>query len=365
MLLYYGITLWVFIILLLGLRPDSKITAYCWPENPIDNVALSNRKIVDRLSLVTLAFFWFLTAFRSSSIGNDTRIYLYYFDIYSKGLDLSRTFEVGYQYLNYLIGKVTIDHHYFIVIIATILYVGVGWHIKKYSRNIALSVCLFYCMFFSVFTSMFRQGIAMVLVLFGYKLLKTEKKIPAILLFLLATTFHTTAIVSFLLLFNAEVLKKKWFVFGLTAICGLVSIIGLFDKIVIAILPRYAHYFESRYASSGWLAVTYTLVFNAIWYVLISKSITANDNQDRYVATNFTLLLIFSAFGYSVNLFTRAGEYFSLISIIEIPNILYRGKVKHYRLWLFILCSFLLIMFILTLIFRPGWNHLYPYEFWN
>lgn len=365
MLLYYGITFWVFILLLLGLRPDSKITADCWPENPVNSVALSNKRIVDGLSLFTLAFFWFLTAFRSSEIGNDTKTYLYYFDIYSKGLDLTRTFEVGYQYLNYLIGKITKDHHLFLIVISTILYGGVGWQIKKYSKNIALSVCLFYCFFFSVFTSMLRQGIAMVIVLFGYKLLKIGKKIPAILFLFLATTFHTTAILSFLLLLNVEVLKKKWFVFGAATICGLFSVAGIFNKIVMKILPKYAHYFNSRYASTGWLAVSYSLIIYAIWYLLISKSVDENDKRDRIVATNFTFLLIFAAFGFSVNLFTRAGEYFLLIAIVEIPNMLYRGKIKNFRLWLFGLCTFLMIMFIVTLIYRPGWNHLYPYEFWH
>lgn len=365
MLLYVGMTIWVFIILLMGLRPDAIKSAECWPDFPDNSVARSNKRIVTLLTMLTFLLFWFLTAFRSFQIGNDTTTYLYYFNIYSKGIDKSRTFEIGYQYLNYFIGKITTNSHYFIIIIATIMYGGVVWYIYKYSKNISVSLCLFFCYFFSMFTSIFRQGIAMVIVLYGYHRLKEGKKIPAALLFLLATTFHTTAIVSFLLFLNTDFLKKKWFVLGMTAICGAISNTGILNTIVGIVVPRYAHYFESRYASTGWLAVSYSLIVYLIWYFLINKSVDDENKKDKIVVTNFTFLLIFTAFGFSVNLFTRAGEYFLLIALIEIPNMLYRGKVKHYRLWLFALCSMLLIMFIVTLLYRPGWNHLYPYKFWS
>lgn len=365
MILYVGLTLWIFVIMIIGLRSDSIEVAECWPNQPERSLARSNKRIASGLVTLTFLILWFLTAFRSAQIGNDTNTYIYYFNIYSKGLDLTRTFEPGYQALNYIIGKLTIDPHIFIIIIAILMYGGVVWYVHKYSRNTEISLCLFFCYFFSMFTSIFRQGIAMIIVLYGYQFLKDGKKIPAALLFLLATTFHTTAIVSFLFFLNVEVLKKKWFVFGLAVFSGLISSTGLLNTIVNTVVPRYAHYFESRYASTGWLAVSYSLVIYIIWFLLISKSVNENDKSDRIVATNFALLLIFAAFGFSVNLFTRAGEYFLLIAIVEIPNMLYRGKVNHSRLWLFGLCTLLLIMFMVTLIFRPGWNHLYPYEFWS
>lgn len=365
MILYVELTLWIFIILIIGLRPDSIEVGECWPNMPEKPVARSNKRISDGITFITFASLWFLTAFRSAQIGNDTGTYIYYFNIYSRGLDLTRSFEPGYQVLNYLIGKVTTDPHIFIIIIATIMYVGACWYIYKYSKNPAISLCLFFCYFFSMFTSIFRQGIAMIIVLYGYQLLKAGKKIPAALLFLLATTFHTTAILSFLLFLNFEFLKKKRYVFGLAVVSAFISTTGVLNTVVNTVVPRYAHYFESRYASTGWLAVSYSLIIYIIWYLLISKSVNDSEKKDRVVATNFAMLVIFAAFGFSVNLFTRAGEYFLLIAIVEIPNMLYRGKVRHFRLWLFGLCTLLLVMFIITLIYRPGWNHLYPYEFWS
>lgn len=365
MILYICITIWLFIILLLGLRPDSILVAESWPDLPKDKVARTNYKIVSVFVFTALVFLWFLTAFRSQYIGNDTRNYLWYFTRFANGVDRSSRLEIGYKVFNYWLSKITRDHHAFLIIMATIMYCGVGLFIHKHSKNVAVSLCLLYCFFFSAFTNIFRQGMAMVIALYGYQLLKNGNRIPAALLFLLATTFHSTAFLCFFLLLDLKILEKRWFVLGLTVFCVIISFTGVLRLAVNVFLPRYSSYFEGQYASSGWLAITFYLLTYIVYYFLVNKSLDSDSKTDKIIATNFTLLLILTAFGYAVNLFERAGEYFLLIAVTELPNMLYRGKVKNYRLWLFGICVVNLIFFILVLKYRPGWNHLYPYEFWH
>ena len=365
MLLYSGITLWILILFLFGIRKNSA-------NNPIydflDAIGLPVKRpkphFLNALCFLTFLFLWFLTSFRSENIGNDTKAYIEYFDIFTNGIDLSRRFEIGYQYLCFFLGKLTSSHHVFLICVATIMYGGVICYVFKYSNNIPVSLCLFYCYFFSMFTQIFRQGIAMVIVLYGYQLLKERKKTSAAVLFALATTFHTTAIICFLLFFDLKILKKQWFVFSLTAFSVVLAGSGLLEKVVGIIAPGYLHYFEGKYASTGWLSVSYTLIIYLIWYLLISLSLL-NNEEERIIVLNFTLMLIFAAFGFCMNLFTRAGEYFTLIAVVEIPNVLFKSRIKGYKIWLTALCVILLVMFIMTLVFRPGWNHLYPYELWK
>lgn len=52
MLLYVGMTIWVFIILLMGLRPDAIKSAECWPDFPDNSVARSNKRIVTLLTML-------------------------------------------------------------------------------------------------------------------------------------------------------------------------------------------------------------------------------------------------------------------------------------------------------------------------
>ena len=365
MTLYVGLTIWFFVLLSIGLRPDSIDAVECWPVLPEDKEKRMNQYIVSILAFLSFALMWFLTAFRSSSIGNDTKNYLWYFGIFTNGLDRTSRIEVGYQIFNYLLGKITHDEHSFLIIMASIMYGGIGIYFHKHCKNLAVSLCLFFCFFFSIYTNILRQGIAMIIALYGYQLLKNGKKIPAAVVFLLATTFHTTAFLCFLLYLNLDNLKKQWVVLSLTGLCAIISLTGVLKMVVNAVVPKYTSYFYGQYASSGWLAITFSLFTYVVFYLLISKSLDENNKADNIVATNFTLLLMLTAFGYAVNLFERAGEYFMLIAITELPNILYRGKVKNFRLWLFGIGTFYLLFFILSLVYRPGWNHLYPYEFWH
>ena len=365
MLLYICLTIWFFFLLLAGLRPGSIIAVESWPALSDDKTEKRNQFIVLSLSGISFLLLWFLTAFRSSVIGNDVRNYLTYFRWFSNGLIFNHKVEMGYQLLNLFISIFTTDGHVFLIIMATIMYSGLGLYFYKYSKNPAVTLCLFFCCFFSVYTSILRQGLAMVVALYGYQLLKNKKKILAALVFLLAASFHATAFLCFLLFLDFDILKKWWFVLGITAVCVFASLSGVMKSIVKIVFPKYVHYFETEYAGSGWFAISVYLFIYIILYMLVSKSLEANNKSDNIIATNFALLPVITAFGYYVNLFDRVAEYFLLIGITELPNVLYRGKIKHFRFWLFAIGTFYLILFILILIYRPGWNHLYPYEFWH
>lgn len=365
MALYVWITLWFFMLLLAGLMPESTCVAECWPNQPEGKNARRYKLIISALAALSLMLLWFLTAFRSPEIGNDTKNYLSLFRLFSNGYDFSISTEIGYQTLNVLIAKFTKDQHLFLIAIATIMYGLTGLYIFKYSHNVAISLCLFFGWFFPTFVALLRQGLAMLIALYGYRFLKAGKKIPAAAFFLLATSFHISALVCFLLFLDFKILQKRWFVFTLTALCAVASRTDFLKTVINAILPKYTHYFESQYASSGWLAISYYLLLYFILYYLVSRSFIEDHRPDRLVAANFSLLLFFTAFGYAVNLFDRVGEYFLLIAITEFPNMLYRGKVKRYRLWILGICAISLAMFLLILVFRPGWYKLYPYEFWH
>ena len=365
MALYIGLTIWFLILSLLGLRPDSIEAAENWPKPPEGKMERMNQIIVFILALLSFLLLWFLTAFRSSEIGNDTNNYLYYFDIFTNGIDLTRRAEIGYQFFVFFIGKFTRDQHAFLIITASVMYCGIGVYLFKYSKNPAVSLCLFFSFFFSVYINILRQCMAMMIALYGYQLLKSGKKTLAALLFLMAMCFHTTAIVCFLLFLDLKILEKRWVVFSITLLCAAVSFSGILKSVVDVIFPKYSTYFKGQYASSGWVAVTcYLLVYFAL-YVLVTKSLIPDCKPDKVVAANFTFLLLLTAFGYAVNLFERASEYFMLIATVEFPNILYRGKVKNFRLWVLGICIAFLAMFLVTLILRPGWSKMCPYEFWH
>lgn len=366
MFLYATITFAVFWLMVLGVNSYSKQSMSAVGTISERKDLYAKIKVDNLIVGAVLIFLWVLTAFRSENIGNDTKTYIDYFNLFAReGIDVNRSFELGYQILNVLIGKITQDPHAFLVIIASILYGGTAYFLYKYSKNILVSLCLFYCVCFSIYTTMLRQGIAMVIAMYGYYQLKEGKKLKAALVFAFAMLFHTSAIVCFLFFIDTKLFANKKMVFFTTLTLSLLSMLGIFNAVFISILPQYSQYFYGRYASSGWLAVTYDLIRNSVFFWFVNKSIDKNKRSDRLIISNMVFLLLFSALGYSVNLFTRANQYFLLISIIELPNAFYFAKMKNKSLWMFIICTVMLIMFILIMVFRPNWNHLYPYEFWS
>lgn len=363
MFLYVILTFWIFVLLILGIAAGRV-------NLKRKNVSISNSIICKSLAGFTLTVLWVLTAFRSENIGNDTKAYIDYFRIFSiSGIDNDVRLEFGYQLLNIFIGYISKNPHIFLIIISTLFYILVGLYLFRYATNILVSLVLFYCCCFSIFMNILRQGLAMILVMYSFQYLKKGKNMLGFILIVLASFFHKSALVCLLFFMEKYIqitMKKAVFIF-LTSIA--VVYFKILDILIITIFPTYVHYFDGKYALSGWIAVSYELIRNLVFCFLVlracERDIYGDRKKDNLVLFNFILLVVLCIFGYSVNLFTRAGEYFLLIGISEFPNILYEKKLPNIKIWLMCICSFMLVMFILILIYRPNWNHLYPYEFWG
>ena len=215
-----------------------------------------------------------------------------------------------------------------------------------------------------MYTNILRQAIAMVICLYGYQALRNKKYIWFVLFVLFASTFHTSALVVFVLFFNRLLPKNIYVIFLVAIFLIFLSATNIISNLLRRVLTEYDSYFDGQYANSGWLAVTYSLLRASVFVIIVFSSYRGELGSNRLILTNFAMLLFMSCLGYSVNLFTRASEYFLMISIVELPNAVMRFSVKRRKLLTFITGFVMLTYFFVTIIFRPEWNHLYPYEFW-
>lgn len=362
MILYITIAVVLFIILLIASIYQPNKILITQKQNSFE------RKIrCDRVFFcLIIVFLWGLTAFRSRNIGNDTIPYLNYFtEIKKYGINRNYAIEIGYQYYCLFIGKITHHENAILIYTATLCYLGVGIYVLKYSDNILFSLVLTFCICFSMFTNILRQNIAMIICLYAYQNLKEKKYLWFVLLVLLATTFHTSALSVFLLAFNRFHPKNIFAVFVFALVLLFLSATNRISSLLRKVLREYDSYFDGQYAHSGWLAVTYSLLSAIVFYLISFFAYKSEINTKKLILMNFAMLVFMSCLGYSVNLFTRASNYFLLISVVEIPNAVMRYN-KSNKEWLTFATGFvMLLFFIVTIIFRPEWNHLYPYEFWS
>lgn len=361
MILYIAIAIALFFILIVASTYQSK-------EIYVTNGKCINPKRSDEkiLFCLIIIFLWVLTAFRGRNIGNDTITYLNYLNkIKQSGLNKNYDIELGYQLYCLIIGKITKNENAILIVTATICYFGVGAYTLKYSHNLRFSLILLFCICFSAFTNTMRQSLAMIMCLFAYECLKRKKHLIFILLVLMASTFHISALIVLILLLNKFFSRNIKFVCFLALALAILSASDVISSVLQKIVPSYENYFNSTYKSSGWLAVSYELARALVFCLIVFKVYSKKEKQDTLAIANFSMLLFLNCLGYSVNLFTRASEYFLLMSIVEIPNAVMEFNWKKRFLLTFGIGFVMIVYFIVVLTFRPEWNHLYPYEFWS
>ena len=230
--------------------------------------------------LIVIFVLWFLTAFRSARIGNDTLNYVWYFQLFGeRGIDPNSRIEIGYQILNILVYKISPNPYFFLGVVATICYVGTGVYIYKYSDNIVYSTVLLFPIAYSFFASGLRQAIAMVICLYAYQAIKNKKIIRAILLIAFATLFHTSALLMLVLLFHKFIPKGPLWVVPLTGIFIALSLSGVMDKVFAVLMGSYGGYYESEVMTNGWLGITYYCLRALVFYFLVFLSYESNKKE--------------------------------------------------------------------------------------
>ena len=337
------------------------------------------RKKIYLRSVFFLLFF--ISAFRSINIGNDTVEYSRMFDVFgtaSNIFNLNTRYELGYVLLNKIL--YSIWNNKLILFIVTSAFILGSWmkFINVYSSRTWLSVYLFINLRIFYFTlSGLRQSISMAILLISYKYIMEKKLFSFISLVFIASLFHSSAII-FLLVYPLSRIK---FNFKFLAVESLVSMVvyytfETFISIALRIFPQYQSYVKGVYFD-GDVRVASIMSFLVIIIILIfgiMTNIKYVRKQEKIVPKNqseVNLLLHIVSLATSVyfiainaNLLSRIGLYFFMFTVVFIPKCIENIKDKRAALIInYLLLIFALAYNLVILIYRPNWQHVYPYEF--
>ena len=321
---------------------------------------------------VSLLILTILSAFRSLNIGNDSFDYALSFvriGEYPGIFDNTSRYEIGYIILNKFLYYFSKDP-FILFFLSSVFVTGtIFWFISKYSKSVWMSIFLFLNLRIYYFTlSGIRQSIALSIVLISFHFLHKNKKLPFILLVILASTFHSSAIL-FLIVYplsKIKYTKKVMMVYLLVALL-LYSTFNSFMNIVFSIFPQYlvyngSDYFENTQVASvlDSLIVLLILFVGAfIFWKSAKKSYFFNVMLHIIsIATVITLVSI------NASIIKRAALYFFTFSIVYIPLIL--NEINHKQKRLLLSYLFIVLFFaynLIVLYYRPEWQHVYPYEF--
>lgn len=334
-----------------------------------------------------LVFFSFgvlflLSALRSSEVGNDTHNYV---DIFNHiedfdSEDYDGHFEIGYMFLNYLSKNIAESQQTILIVTSIIIFGGYARFILKYSNMVWLSIFLFFTNgFFTFALSGIRQSIAIVILLFSYDFLRSNRFLKFTALVLFASLFHSSAV---LFLISYFVTRLRWNL--ITALSFLFITLFLyfgFDSllsVVFGLFTVYQYYDggiyfgDTRLASILNLLIGCSILLCCILlrsykeenYIRVNNNdICVRDNEKMLLLVCTSVAIIFVSL--KLNLLDRAAMYFNAFSIVLLPNSIKMLQGK--KIYLFVIPLIVGAFFCyasIIQIMRPEWNRIYPYTFY-
>lgn len=256
-----------------------------------------------------------IAGLRNTSVGMDVKAYttkLYDIsretDSIFKFLNISWV-EIGYSTFVYIISVIFKDIHWVLffteLIMCTFLYLTA--YEKRNVIHMHWIMFVYFCIFYNTSLSLMRQGISIFITMYALTQMEKKKYVKTLLLFLLATSFHSSNIVTIpmyiiLYLSSRDIKKEKKILIFSVMFVMLISILVFYKPVLklvtynLNVLPEkyYEHIEKYSYQT---IDVNYTeLLFKLYWigmYVagcVLSKKVLYQKEHIAYAYWIYILI---------------------------------------------------------------------------
>ena len=308
-----------------------------------------------------------ISALRASTIGIDLDLH------YAKNYELissvnwsdipifavSKQYEVGYCYFTKLLTYISTDVQFYIIFTSVVIYGVHGYFFYKKSEDVILSSSLFmfFCLFY-MYMNIVRQAIAVSILLMAYLIFSESKKkihnyVVFVLLVMLASALHSSAILCLIyLLFDKLKFTKIHMLLGIVVTALIYVGYSFVYKFVLLILggnDKYSSYLDSEEYGVGYMnlqSIYYVIItlgaFLLGYYILVWKDKTSHKlfaKQEYKVKSNesFMLYMSFIAFAcrlliFKMSIITRFTFYFIPFVLILYPYAISKFKRRSNRI---------------------------------
>lgn len=324
-----------------------------------------------------------ISALRSSTVGVDTMQYVKAYNLINNipWYDYDTLwYEWGFFALCKILNYFTRDPQILIIISSIIIMSSVGRFIYKNSSNVVISSFLFLTLnLYFNYMNIMRQALAISIVLIGYEYLKENNFIKYVILVVLASLFHQSAICCLVLI----IFKKLNYNKNIMLIWGVITVGGfifwkIFYKIAVTFLSKYEGYSQGIFGVSNYfgaifeVAVSVSIFIFGIFIFRISKygfnrvNLRGNikyKEKIELLAWIISIMVFFSIITIRINIFNRITSYFLIFSIIWLAEAIEVVKdQKDKLLYKYAIVFFTFWYCIIILILRPEWTGVVPYK---
>lgn len=322
-----------------------------------------------RFCIVSGVIYFLIAAMRGFGVGNDTGNYYHAF-LQMANYPLKAVFKslvAREEYLFYLflwiIRQITANFTVVLAIIALLFTVAAWLYIYKYSEDPRLSVIFLLSFNIYQFTlTGLRQTMAISFVLLAIMALKKEKVFVAVLLILVASLFHASALVLLPIVFLRRIKLSRE-----TLFCSLVILLIVFvARVPIAakLIPFIADRGYIINVSSSGFTMAFVVFALYTFFVVFSREYEDYFGDYRLVSWMMLLACFFEMLVPAQNIFFRIAFYFLIIGIELIPNMVM--AVHHDRSRKIVMGTLYVLLSIQYLFFTINSSGIMPYyTFWQ
>ena len=316
--------------------------------------------------ILIFIFISFFSSLRLAKEGTDTYVYLNIFKNIDK-YDFSNI-EHGYYLLNRIIYFISDNYQFFLFIVTSIIYLNLYSFLNRYSKHIRISLLLFILLgYFDNSLNLIRQLIAISIVLYSYKYILSRNFIKFLLIIILASLFHKTSFIFIFAYFLYKIPYKrniwKYYIVCLIPIFLVSSY--LFDFIQSTGL--YGEYFtSSEFGIQDSIKLAPLLNFIQCFCIIITSLflLKSNDKKSYFLIVLLMFGSFFTLTSFRFTQIDRLSFYYSIFTILLIPNIYINNKKKTTFYYLIFWIVILIMRYLLVSFLRPEWSGVYPYKFY-
>ncbi|MBR6778572.1 MAG: EpsG family protein [Clostridia bacterium] len=318
-----------------------------------------------KFRLISVLALVIISTFRCYSVGADTLNYRIEFENFKslsiKDCFASSRFEIGYLLTTMIIAKIGLSFRFVILLSSLFTAYCFIRFIKEFSPNKCMSIVMFVGLgLFAQSLNIIRHIIALDFVLLSIILLFKNKIFKSIILVLIASLFHVTALVAILFV-GFKYLKLSY---PLLIIIITTAVVGIFIfpyamKFIEQITPLnfYTQYFVVQkykfYAEPGLIDNLYSIALTVIFIVLLlaRKYLTELNEQEKkhydfyLIVYLFVPLIRLAGFVLKAqSLLNRLNVYFFFALIILLPMFLKGFKLNKNFKFIAVGASYIIIL---------------------
>ena len=258
--------------------------------------------------------------------------YSSYITSVDKVLDPNFPMEIGFRTIAYIVNKMGVHPQAVIAIMNLISLTSIYKFIKRYSPDKMLSILLFLPLYFQFDMHAARTAVAISISTYSFKYIYEKKPLKFLLVIILASCFHKTALILIVMYFIGNMKVNKFIgVISMLMVAVLTTFIS-FSNIIFKMLKflrlnsianRYSTYIYSVDYGYPFKLYDPRLLLVAGMYILAKAVLDSSDRIQNllinYIWINALLMIIFREHTVFV---TRLTSYFNIYTIILVPYII-------------------------------------------